>query len=738
MIYRSIKYGTIVLLIVGLVICSSFGCLATGNFSWEQWLDDEAEHDINNAMTFEEMEVVCSNDRYELRVNGDNGVFCLFDKESQVKWRSNPEKWEEESKVAGTAKESLNSQLILKCYSKKERQFATLNSYSHSCTKGGYSYKKTKNGFSATYKFDKYNISITLDFELTQEGLAVSLQKESFSDTEEHRVFEVSILPYFLSADKTDKGYIFVPDGTGAIISLNNNKTSTEAYSAHIYGDSLNNNRFLNNESRVLLPVYALCKNNSTVMAVIEEGDALGTIKASVAGQVNSVNTVYTNFTLRDYAFYDAGAYGSTDFDVFEKGNIKQDVYKTVYYFLDEDENNYYDIANKFKEKYIEKTNDISFNAVIDVLGATRKIKSFLGVPITQTEVMTNIDELSQMLTVLEKSGVTNLAVRYSGVATSELKSTVYDSLKLDRKIGNVKEINSLAKLEKERNNKLYISYNPVRFVKGFFTSSKIVSRDLLGQFVTLNTYSPSGVVNENAKKTVLLRPDKLLNMTEKIAASVSKNTFGLAPQIITSDVYTDYSTASGNAHYTVDKYCQGIKKLSDSNGVMGDTTSFYALPYAEVNVDIPVSSSNYDLFDASVPFYEIALSGRVSFSYESLNSFSNMNSAFLKCIETGALPKYSLYYRSKSVLRDSTSTQWFNGGFEDWNTVVSEQINEYTKFTDKIGDREIVSHTQLADGVFKTSFASGCSVIVNYTQNEFEYDSKSVPANNYIIIERA
>lgn len=736
MFFRSVKYCITVLLIIGILFCSSHVCFADGGFSWEQWLEDEIDYDINNAMTFDEMESVYSDDRYELRINGDNGVFYLVDKKTDVKWRSNPENWEQETKVAGTAKESLNAQLLIKCYSQSERQFINLNSYSHSCAKGGFSYEKTKSGYVATYKFDKYDISVAITVDITDKGLEVSLKKENFSDAEDYRVFEISILPYFLSSSTDDNGYMFIPDGTGAIINLNNNKTETESYSGHIYGDSLNNNRFLNNDSKILLPVYALCKNGSATMAVVEEGDALATVKASVAGQVNSVNAVYTNFTLRDYAFYDAGAYGSTDFDVFEKGKIKQDTYKTVYYFLEAGKNTYYDIANRFKAEYIEKSSNVSFNAVIDVLGATRKIKSFLGVPVTQTEVLTDIKDLDKMLDSLEKSGATGLAVRYNGVASSELKSKVYDSLKIDGKIGNIKSLNSLAENELKRDNKLYISYNPVRFVKGVFSSSKIVSRDLLGQFVTLNKYNPSGVVNENADKTVLLRPSIFLSMTEKIADSVSKKAFGLAPQTVTADVYTDYSSSSGNAQYTVNKYISGLKSLS-KNGVMGDKTSFFALPYSEINGNIPISSSNHDLFDSSVPFFEIALSGRIAFSYKSLNSFSDVDSAFLKCVETGALPKYSLYYGSKSLLRDSDSTEWFNGNFDDWNTAVAEQINEYKDFSDKIGDREIISHEQLAEGVFKTVFASGKSVVVNYTEKEFEYGETKISSIDYVIMER-
>lgn len=739
MINRTIKYGITVVLVVALLFSGSLGAFA-GEFDWGQWLDDEKDHDVNDALTYDEMKVVSSNDRFELRLNGDNGVFYLTDKTSGAKWRSNPESWKDETIVSGTAKESLNAQLIINCYSSKQRQFVTLNSYSHSVTKGGFSFKETENGFASTYKFEDYGISVTVDYTLASDSLVVTLSKESFTDTEDYRVYDITVLPYFLSAEKSDSGYIFLPDGSGAIINLNNNKTTTEKYSAHIYGNSLNNDRYVENETKILLPVYALSKNGGTVMAVVEEGAALSKIEAAVAGQVNGVNTVFANYTLRDYAFYDAGAYGSADFDVFEKGDIKQSVYKTRYTFLS-DGNTYTDIAIAFREKYIkplsaEGEKKPEYKAVLDILGATRKIKSFFGIPIEQTEIMTSAEELSEMLSAFEGESITGLAVRYNGVSTSSLRDKLYTTLKTDRKVATKKELSALSAAETERNNKIFLTYNPVRFVKGMFTSSKRVSRDLLGQYVTLNYFSPSGVVDDGRSKTVLLRPTLLAPMTEKLAASVAGEAFGVAPSVITSGFYTDYAKGSGNAEYTVAEFKKALDSLKE-NRIAGDNTSFFALGYTDVDVDLPVSSSNHDLFDRSVPFYEIAVSGQKAFSYRSLNYSADNASSFLKCIETGALPKYSLYARDKSLLRDSSSTEWYNGNFSEWKSTVISQIKDYNSFAANIGSGAITAHEELAAGVYKTVFETGYGVIVNYTEKDFLYGTVTVPANDYTAIEK-
>ena len=46
----------------------------------------------------------------------------------------------------------------------------------------------------------------------------------------------ITLLRYFGAADSQAEGYIFVPDGSGALIYLNNGKTGQTLYSESVYG----------------------------------------------------------------------------------------------------------------------------------------------------------------------------------------------------------------------------------------------------------------------------------------------------------------------------------------------------------------------------------------------------------------------------------------------------------------------------------------------------------------------
>ena len=48
-----------------------------------------------------------------------------------------------------------------------------------------------------------------------------------------------------------------------------------------------------------------------------------------------------------------------------------------------------------------------------------------------------------------------------------------------------------------------------------------------------------------------------------------------------------------------------------------------------------------------------------------------------------------------------------------------------------------IESHEELAPGVYRTGYANGESVVVNYTKQPFTYDGETVGAENWLLVGR-
>ncbi len=76
-----------------------------------------------------------------------------------------------------------------------------------------------------------------------------------------------------------------------------------------------------------------------------------------------------------------------------------------------------------------------------------------------------------------------------------------------------------------------------------------------------------------------------------------------------------------------------------------------YAVPYADVLSFVSTDSTHYDLFDQTVPFYQIAVHGLVSYSGAPYNMLNDGRRTFLRQVEYGAVPAFVLTKASSSLL---------------------------------------------------------------------------------------
>lgn len=137
-------------------------------------------------------------------------------------------------------------------------------------------------------------------------------------------VYSLQILPYFGAADKTEEGYIFVPDGSGAIIELNNSRTDSNPYNKTVYGYDYSiepREEMPFTGEPINYPVFGLKKGEKAFMAVIEKGAPYAAIRADIAGRNNSYNNVSAVFITLRYTVLELG--DGEDFEI-SKMNIYQ------------------------------------------------------------------------------------------------------------------------------------------------------------------------------------------------------------------------------------------------------------------------------------------------------------------------------------------------------------------------------------------------------------------------------
>src|SRR5699024_441720 len=77
---------------------------------------------------------------------------------------------------------------------------------------------------------------IPVQYTLDGENLVVKVVGEEVEENEYFPIKELKVLEFFGAANEFREGYSFVPDGSGALIRLNNEKVNYQPYIQRVYG----------------------------------------------------------------------------------------------------------------------------------------------------------------------------------------------------------------------------------------------------------------------------------------------------------------------------------------------------------------------------------------------------------------------------------------------------------------------------------------------------------------------
>ena len=126
----------------------------------------------------------------------------------------------------------------------------------------------------------------------------------AFRDSE-LQLTKITVLPAFGAADRQADGYIFLPDGSGALTYLNHTKTNTSNFSAPVYGEEHTLPSGTEAEEKntavspdVYMPVFGMKNGDEAFLAIIEQGDALAEVTAQTGSENFTTNIVYADFRM--------------------------------------------------------------------------------------------------------------------------------------------------------------------------------------------------------------------------------------------------------------------------------------------------------------------------------------------------------------------------------------------------------------------------------------------------------
>ncbi len=731
---------TALMLAAAILLTFGFGAFAADDSSdtVPGWMTDGS--DAKEA-TDAEYETIAENTHFSLAVNAENGRFTLTDKKSGKEWGSNPPDAEEDDFAKGINRTNLYSQLWVQYIDKAGSENAT-NSHAGSYRKDGLQVKIQDSGFVAVYDFPELGITIPIKVELTDTGIKASIAFSEIKETADNLIYNITLYPYLCAASMQDTGWLLVPDGSGALIYLNNQKNTFGSYRQEVYGRdaAYEQMTLLPEEEQIYLPACGVKMQDGAMVAYLEQGGGYAYLNAAPSETVTSYNHAYFDFQLRrSYTFSLEAGDENKEFD---RNPLPDDKIVMTCSFLNGEKAELAGMAEAVQNAVFGERQPKASKGdglFLQTEQSTLQKKNFLGIPYHAQTALTTYDQLTDILAEMkEKAGISKARVTLKNSHKDEVKGKVTSSL---RPLGILGGQKGFDRLKEASGAELYQSVRLMTFSKGgngvnrFFDAvrnqSKAITRLFEYQLSTYQPLSPGG-------SRYLVAPQKLSDVADKLIKKL--------PAQATLDVgelanllYSCYKDKIVYPRSVTEKaVTEQLSKLKKSGAKLtANGANAYALPYLDYVYHVPTSSGRHSVFDEDVPFYQMVLEGYLAYSSPAINESANYSIAFLKALESGSDLSYTLMWNQEIRPDKTAAAGIFHCRYEQLREQMITELNAVQALRKATESSGIKSRTRNSEGLIQIVYQNGAALLLNDTDKTLTNGKYTVEPKNYLILEK-
>ncbi len=716
---------------------------------------------------------IASNGNTTMFADMKNGKIALRNDKTGYIWYTVPNDRLSDMTTVGVRGDEIDSTLVVGSVSIEAEASASGIAYSYSweCASAGtIDIKKIDNGIRIEYDFQTVGFFIPVEYTLENGTLVAAIQlKEIVEGTKyvENKVksgewdqetadyfapnylMSVWLSPGFGAQNTSKNGYVFIPDGCGALVDFKPGFLAPNSlYDKPVYGTEMAQTiQSLETYTKdIYMPVFGTVVDDNAICGIIEVGDELSSILSIGAGNNCGYTAVSPRLNLRDLykSYLYQGTNNEREVRRVSTNKVTYEEYRVRYTLLDGDNASYVGMADLYRDYLVEQKNlkkhetETAFN--LDLLGCGEVDANFLGFTYKKKVAMTTFQQAETILKALNEAGIDNVATRLKGWTNNGLvnrkPSTKANPLS---KLGGKTDFASLV----EAGNK-YGTLYPNQDMLNFTSSGSGVSarqdcvKTAFGMPAYQYKYINSVLVYDNSITPArLLAANALSNVSDRFKANYKQ----LGVKTLSLDTLTSYCFADfGKGGLGRDEMVKLIQTLlaeyAEEFELEGEDAYAYTLPYLTRVVNIPMDSSRYDFFDVDVPFYSMVVHGYMALGGGDMTRSYDPQLSLLKSVETGSELRYTGMFIDSAELKDTDFYEYFSTTYTLWLDKAAAQWKTYAPLQKQIQNAVIVNHAYLNEDVTATTYDNGVTVYVNYGDQAYAAaDGTAVAARDFAYV---
>lgn len=696
---------------------------------------EEDSKPVKNVLSNEEYEIVLENDRLALWFNEDTASVQITDKLSGYIWGT----VDEEAMDLSRRWESLARSLFTIEYYDEENIEKRI---SLSDSSAYFEYDTDGNTFICKADFEEQGISLIVNVILESDGLRFSAKRSDINEYGSCLLRGLYFVPFLGSIYADDiPGYMFIPDGPGALIRYSAPADYVSMFNKRIYGadaaidtleeaNSLMAKRtddYLVEAPQIALPVYGVvhgAKQNA-YLAIVEQGDEYAYIQAYPAGYITDYNWVTARFEYRNFYTHPTGRDG-VGFSVPQEEMNDFDAEIRIKLLSGEDAD-YSGMAVKYREILNEQgvlgkeRVDGQIPLRLDIMGAEVK----KGIVMTE-KTLTTVKQAESIIEKLSKDGISNLTMTYKGWQKGGYSKVKYGKAAVNKSVGSLQEMERLRDLVQSKGGQFYLSFNPTTANETQISKANHAIRTIGQQYAVMVRQNPYILFPDS----YFIRPTVMKNTVEKTAKSLSG--FNLHFEKTGAWLYSDF-TRNENMSRT-----EAMKLLKDTASAAGIIAmdSVNGFLFSEINdyFDCPMVNSQYLFETDTVPFLQIVLKGSVDLYSTYMNQGAYSQSSILKMAEYGIYPSFLVMNAKNSQLNKTPLEDYCSLSFDSWQETIVSAYSQLNNALVQTEGAHIAEHSVLSQGLVRVTYDNGVKIYVNYLSQNQEADGLIISAEGIAV----
>lgn len=597
---------------------------------------------------------------------------------------------------------------------------------------------------------------VPVEYTLEEDGFSATVLSDRIRENNDTDVLQqVLLLEYFGYCGADEEGYFLVPDGSGALIGIN--ERADQSFTQHLYNedDALAKTEQSELSRNACLPVFGFNQGESAFFAVIEGGSAMASVTANTMGSAHPQNHIFSVFDMRGMDVTSIGEDRHMEPFNLYAGHIAYEFPKVRYMVLAGEDSDYAGMANRYRQHLLdtgvltERLDEGDMPLYLDFSGLLTQDANVLGISYQKKLVLSTLEDIASTVQSLKDEGITNLHIRLKGYGDAGLNHAVFDGLDISGKLGSQAELTALAEELSAGGGRLYLdadfSYVYTDSLFDGFRAGRDGAKRMDRSVVSLSDFNLVTLEYDTSMNNrMAVSPSLYRYLAGEFFGSVQsklKETVGVLGFSWSTggvNITSDFSrTVDYDLSMTKDAIAETMAYMAgETDGLLTDYGNSYVLPYVSGILNMPLTSSGYHAQTQSVPFYQMTVHGYVDFTGTPDNRAPDREANLLHTAECGA----SLYYdwitgEDQMMMETDYAAQRFSMQADKTIDRAIENYLRYNAVFSSVRSQTIVDHEILAGDITVTTYEDGTRIAVNYGFSPAQVDGQTVDARDFAVL---